>query len=97
MPTLLGDRIRQARIDYGMSQAELARRIGMSKQSLYDIETNRTLDPGVLKVLAIADTLRVSLNMLLGREEAARERRHDNAAAPTPPKRLRPRKAAPVG
>jgi transcriptional regulator with XRE-family HTH domain len=96
MPTLLGDRIRQARMDYGMSQAELARRIKISKQSLYDIESNRTLDPGVLKVLAIADTLRVSLNMLLGREETARERTSDKAAAPPPAKRSRPRKAAPV-
>jgi transcriptional regulator with XRE-family HTH domain len=66
---LLGDRIRKARLDYGMSQAELARRIRISKQSLYDIETNKTLDPGVLKVVAIADTLRVSLCVLLGREE----------------------------
>ena len=72
MTALLGDRIRTARERYGMSQAELARRIKVSKQTMYQIESNKTPDPGVLKVKAIADVLRVSMDYLLGRtnEEA---------------------------
>jgi transcriptional regulator with XRE-family HTH domain len=66
MSELLGDRIRKARAQYGMSQAELARRIKVSKQTMYEIESNKTLDPGVLKVLAIAKILRVSVDALLG-------------------------------
>jgi transcriptional regulator with XRE-family HTH domain len=67
MTALLGDRIRTARERYGMSQAELARRIKVSKQTMYQIESNKTPDPGALKVKAIADVLRVSTDYLLGR------------------------------
>ena len=66
MAKQLGDRIRQAREQYGMSQAELARRVKVSKQTMYEIESNKTLDPGVLKVLAIAKILRVSVDALVG-------------------------------
>jgi transcriptional regulator with XRE-family HTH domain len=91
MAEALGDRIRSAREGYGMSQAELSRRIKISKQAMYDIESNRTRNPGVLIVKAIADVLRVSVDALLGRGEAP------IAAAPTPPTRSRPRKAERVG
>jgi transcriptional regulator with XRE-family HTH domain len=74
MAESLGDRIRKAREIYGMSQAELARRIKISKQALYQIESNKTSDPGVLKVKAIADVLKVSVDSLLGREEEESER-----------------------
>jgi transcriptional regulator with XRE-family HTH domain len=69
MAELLGDRIRKARERYGMSQAELARRIKVSKQTMYQIESNKTPDPGALKVRAIADVLHISTDYLLGREE----------------------------
>jgi transcriptional regulator with XRE-family HTH domain len=73
MAESLGDRIRKARERYGMSQAELARRIKISKQGLYAIESNKTPDPGALKVKAIADVLRVSTDYLLGREDEGSE------------------------
>ena len=76
MAESLGDRIRKAREIYGMSQAELARRIKLSKQALYQIESNKTPDPGVLKVKAIADVLKVSVDSLLGREEGESEFQH---------------------
>jgi transcriptional regulator with XRE-family HTH domain len=38
------------------------------------IERNKTTNPGVLTVEAIADTLRVSIDYLLGREELDSER-----------------------
>jgi transcriptional regulator with XRE-family HTH domain len=69
MAELLGDRIRKTRERYGMSQAELARRIKVSKQTMYQIESNKTPDPGALKIRDIADVLRVSADYLLGRED----------------------------
>jgi transcriptional regulator with XRE-family HTH domain len=69
MAERLGDRIRKARERYGMSQAELARRIGVSKNTMNLIESSKTPDPAASKVRAIADVLRVSADYLLGREE----------------------------
>ena len=66
MPDLLGDRIRTARARYGMSQAELARRIGVSKTTMSQIELGKTPDPGALKVQAICRVLRISADYLLG-------------------------------
>jgi transcriptional regulator with XRE-family HTH domain len=56
---------------YGMSQAELARRIGISATAMNQIESGKTPDPGVLKVQAIADVLQVSVDALLGRMGAS--------------------------
>ena len=47
MAEQLGDRIRKARLRFGISQAELSRRIRISKQAMYQIENNLTPDPGV--------------------------------------------------
>jgi transcriptional regulator with XRE-family HTH domain len=71
MTEQLGDRIRKARLRFGISQAELSRRIGISKQAMYQIENNITPDPGVLKVKAVADVLNVSVDALLGRKMKA--------------------------
>lgn len=64
----IGSRIRAARERYGMSQAELARRISISKTAMNDLEQGRTANPGVLHVIAIAEALRLSVDTLLGRE-----------------------------
>ena len=69
MPQTLGERIRSSRARYGMSQAELARRIRISKNSMNMIESGKTPDPSAFKVKAIADTLRVSTDYLLGRKD----------------------------
>jgi transcriptional regulator with XRE-family HTH domain len=97
MAESLGDRIRKAREHYGMSQAELARRIGISKQAMYQMESNRTPDPGALKIKAIASNLRVSTDYLLGLSDDERQPAAPAAPAPQPTKRPRPRKAASVG
>jgi transcriptional regulator with XRE-family HTH domain len=64
----IGSRIRDARKRYGMSQAELARRIDISKTAMNDLERGRTTNPGVLYVVAIADIFHMSVDTLLGRE-----------------------------
>jgi transcriptional regulator with XRE-family HTH domain len=65
----LGARIRATRLRYGMSQAELARRIRTSTTTMNQIESGKTPDPGVLKVKAIAQVLQVSMDALLGLTE----------------------------
>jgi transcriptional regulator with XRE-family HTH domain len=73
MARKLGDRIRKAREDYGMSATLLAERAGITRQQLYMIETNRTTDPHVRAVKAIADVLRVSVDFLLKEEDSERK------------------------
>jgi transcriptional regulator with XRE-family HTH domain len=70
MASTLGDRIRQARLRYGMSQAELARRISISSTALNQIESGKTPDPGVSRIVGIASVLGVSTDyLLLGRND----------------------------
>jgi transcriptional regulator with XRE-family HTH domain len=65
MAELLGDRIRKVRERYGMPASVLAKRVGLSRQHLYMIETSETENPGALTVLAIAEALGVSTDYLL--------------------------------
>jgi transcriptional regulator with XRE-family HTH domain len=66
MDETLGGRIRQAREDYGMSQAVLAKTIGLSKTTMNQIEKGHTRDPGASRIRAIAQTLQVTSDYLLG-------------------------------
>ena len=86
----LGDRIRQARERVGLSQMELARRIGLSKNAMNSIEAGDA-DPRASRIVAIAQELGVSTDALLLDKQATGSREH------TPPaKRQRTRHAAPV-
>jgi transcriptional regulator with XRE-family HTH domain len=89
MAETLGSRIRQARERYGMSQATLARRIGISGTALNQIESGKTPDPGVSRIVGIARVLGVSTDsLLLGDQD-------EDTRAPQPPApRPRPRTAA---
>jgi transcriptional regulator with XRE-family HTH domain len=66
MAETLGRRIRAARERYGMSQAELARRIGISGTALNQIESGKTPDPGVSRIIGIARVLGVNIDDLVG-------------------------------
>ena len=90
MTETLGERIRQERLRYGMSQVELARRIGISKTAMNQIESGETEDPRVSRLRAIADILGVSMDYLAGRQDE-----DTPALQPTP--RPRRRTAAAVG
>ena len=68
MEETLGDRIRLARARLRISQAELARRIGISTTSMNAIESGQT-DPRASRIKAMADVLHVSADYLLGRKE----------------------------
>ena len=65
----IGSRIRAARLKYGMSQAELARRIGITPNSLNEIEHGRS-EPLASRVEAIARVLGVSTDVLHGLRKA---------------------------
>jgi transcriptional regulator with XRE-family HTH domain len=60
----LGTRIRKAREQARISQAELARRIGISKTAMNAIEGGAT-DPRASRIVAIAQVLGVSTDALL--------------------------------
>ena len=66
----LGDRIRLARTRLRLSQAELARRIGISTTAMNQIEMGVT-DPRASRIKAIAEVLNVSTDYLFGRGEVA--------------------------
>jgi transcriptional regulator with XRE-family HTH domain len=75
----MGNRIRQAREARGMSQAELARRIGITRQGMCAIEQSE-IDPRAGRIREIANVLRVSGDYLLGlQEEDARYSKTINA------------------
>ena len=69
----LGGRIKDARLRYGMSQAELSRRIHVSLTTMNKIESGETPDPRSSRIKAIADVLGVSADYLLGRKKQESE------------------------
>jgi transcriptional regulator with XRE-family HTH domain len=81
----IGERVKAAREQRGIKQAELARRLGCSVNALSMLEHNTIGDPRASRIIGIAEALQVSADYLLGLQEAQ--------AAPSP---ARPRKAAPV-
>jgi transcriptional regulator with XRE-family HTH domain len=73
MKESLGMRIKLARTRRGLNQAELARRIGMSKNSMNLIERDMS-HPSFTWVQKIAEVLNCSLDYLGGRKEQDTER-----------------------
>ena len=92
MHETLGTRVRRARIRYGMSQAELARRIGISTQGMNLIEAGKTPDPAASRVREIARVLRVSADYLLGLTDE-----QDEKSSAASAQRSGLHKATPVG
>jgi transcriptional regulator with XRE-family HTH domain len=82
MDEQLGDRIRAMRERYGMPASVLAKRVGISRQQLHMIEGNKTLDPGALTVLRIADALGVSTDYLLKGKRKTRRLTDDVESEP---------------
>ena len=75
----LSTRIRKARERAHLSQAELARRIGISKQAMNAIEGGIT-DPRASRIVAIAQELGVSTDaLLLGTPATAKRARKPTA------------------
>lgn len=65
MELTLGEHIRINRMRLGMSQADLARKVGISKTAMNDIERGKTTDPKWSTVVAIAGQLGLKLDTLI--------------------------------
>lgn len=65
---MLSERIRELRISRNLSQVELAKRLGISKQSLSNWE-NDNIMPSIDMLVRLATCLDVSTDYLLGRED----------------------------
>ena len=68
---LFKDRLREARVSRGMTQAELAERIGVVKSTVAGYETGRS-EPNMEKFAQIMSVLNIDANSLL-RDEMAGE------------------------
>ena len=65
---MLNQRIREVRQARGMSQVELARLLGVTKQSISNWE-NDNIQPSIEMLVKLARSLSVSADYLLGLEE----------------------------
>lgn len=59
----LGERISDARHNKGLTQEELAEKVGISRQSIYKYEADLT-EPRLLIITCISDVLGVSIDYL---------------------------------
>lgn len=71
MVQTIGKRIRAAREQRGLTQAELARQIKSSINAMNMLEQDAIGDPHVSRIIAIARTLGVSTDYLLGLQQEA--------------------------
>lgn len=77
--TSLAERIQYALDKQGISQADLARRSGLSTSVVAQIVTGYTKDPRFMSVLRIAEALGVSLEYLAGRAPYSTTRKDDDS------------------
>jgi transcriptional regulator with XRE-family HTH domain len=68
---MIGERVKTAREQRGIHQAELARRLGRSVNALSMLENNAITDPRASRIIGIAEALGVSADYLLGLQEEA--------------------------
>ena len=65
---MLNERIRELRTASGISQVELAEKLGVSKQSVSNWE-NENIQPSIEMLSKIADAFNVSTDFLLSRDD----------------------------
>lgn len=61
---MIGNKIRQFRIEQKLSESELARRCNIAVSTLYNIETGVSKNPSWYTICKIAKVLKVDLNSL---------------------------------
>lgn len=64
--TILGQRVRALRTAHGLTQDQLAERVGLSRTSITNVEAARQGDIGVMNLIALADALGTSIADLTG-------------------------------
>ena len=65
---MLNELIKEQRILHGLNQVELAKKLGVSKQSVSNWE-NDNIQPSIDMLTKIADFFNISTDYLLGRED----------------------------
>lgn len=65
----LGERIKKSREALGLTQKELAKRIGVAQNTIWKWEADQSY-PGINVLAALAKTLKVSTSFLLGEKDA---------------------------
>ena len=68
---MLGQRINEMRTAFGWSQVELAKRLGVAKQTVSNWE-NDNIQPSIDMLLKLAKLFGVTTDYLLGQEEIPR-------------------------
>lgn len=68
---MLGQRIGEMRAAFGWSQVELAKRLGVAKQTVSNWE-NENIQPSIEMLVRLAKIFGVSTDYLLGLEEVSR-------------------------
>lgn len=69
----IGEAIKKARIDKGLSRSELSFEARIPIQTIYQWETDRAY-PSIINLILVADVLGVTLDELVGRTVASDER-----------------------
>lgn len=69
----IGEAIKKARIDKGLSRSELSFEARVPVQNIYQWETDRAY-PSIINLIPVADVLGVTLDELVGRTVASDER-----------------------
>lgn len=64
--SILGQRVRALRTAHGLTQDQLAERVGLSRTSITNVEAARQGDIGVMNLIALADALGTSIADLTG-------------------------------
>lgn len=61
----IGEKIKQFRLDKGLGQAELARKAGLSPQTLFKYEKNIIANIPINNIISIAQVLNIAPSMLI--------------------------------
>jgi transcriptional regulator with XRE-family HTH domain len=67
-PTTFGERFKQLREERGLNQPEIAKKLGVIKQTISNYENNNR-EPEFSDLVKIADFFQISIDYLLGRTD----------------------------
>ena len=71
--------LKKLRMEKGISQQALAARLGISQQSVNKYE-NHSIEPDIATLIAMADLFEVSVDHLIGREDASNNQNLSHAS-----------------
>ena len=72
----IGQRVRAARVAAGLSQGQVAERVGVAQAAISRIERDETREPGVLIMAGIARALEITVDELVAQNVRKRPAQH---------------------